>query len=53
MMKRIDAYFESAIEGTDDTQDFDNADMKVFVWKHVAIIGGAVATLAVLVSGIS
>ena len=53
MMKRIDAYFESAIEGTDDTQDFDNADMKVFVWKHVAIIGGAVTTLAVLVSGIS
>ena len=53
MMKRIDAYFESAIEGTDDAQDFDNADMKVFAWKHVAIIGGAVTTIAVLVSGIS
>ena len=51
MMKRIDAYFESAIEGTDDTQDFDNADMRVFVWKHIAIIGGAVTTLAVMVGG--
>lgn len=51
MMKRIDAYFESAIEGTDDTQDFDSEDVKVFVWKHVAIIGGAAATLAVMVGG--
>lgn len=53
MMKKIDAYFESAIEGTDDAQDFDNADMKAFVWKHVAIIGGAITTLAVMVSNFS
>ena len=53
MMKRIDAYFESAIEGTDNAQDFDNADMKVFALKHIAILGGAITTLAVMVSNFS
>lgn len=51
MMKRIDAYFESAIEGTDEAQDFDSADMKAFALKHIVIIGGATATLAVMVGG--
>ena len=53
MMKKIDAYFESAIEGTDNAQDFSDADMKVFVWKHIAIIGGAITTLTVMVSNFS
>lgn len=51
MMKKIDAYFESTIEGTSDAQDFDSADMKVFALKHVAIIGGAITALVVMVGG--
>ena len=53
MMKKIDAYFESAIEGADGAQDFSDADMEAFALKHVAIIGGAITTLALMVSNFS